>query len=469
MHLQRPLVLQTNNVSLRPLAKLALYYALLLLVTICGVAYGIYFSELFFASDKPEWIETVLNILKLSWLIPLPYALINFFSFIRYPVFQRPEFKTAARAPADSLFYFRFVTRGLNKKLIAENVARARDVLQSVLPDDQWVIEVVADHPLTLQDIDERVRIILVPTTYQTPKETLFKARSLQYALDHSPASDDDWIVHLDEETQFDQETVRAICHFARQESEAVRSGRQEYARIGQGVVLYGARQIVNRITTLADSIRVGDDYGRFRLQFEHGKAYFGIHGSYIIIQNRVEKLLGLDHGPEASITEDAYFALVAQSSGIRFSFIHTFMYEKSPFSIKDFIIQRRRWFGGLWMCVFSRHIPLKERLPLGGFMCLWSISWLCILMVYLNLLYPTGTPPWLAIVGGVSFAYYVFLYLVGFWRTFDRRKDKQHMVLYLVAQTLLIPVFSLMEAAGVFYGLISPPRSFDIVQKEIN
>jgi egghead protein (zeste-white 4 protein) len=215
-----------------------------------------------------------------------------------------------------------------------------------------------------------------------------------------SAATAADWLVHLDEETQFDRETVWAIFNFIQAETTAVRQKQRQWPRIGQGIILYGARGVVNWITTLADSIRVGDDYGRFRLQFEHGKAVFGIHGSFIVVNNGVEQQVGLDHGPAASITEDAYFALVAQSMGIEFGFIHTYMYEKSPFSVKDFIKQRHRWFGGLWYCALDKALPWRDRILLATFMVMWSVSWLCIAMVYINLLYPTGTPVWLAIAG---------------------------------------------------------------------
>ena len=101
--------------------------------------------------------------------------------------------------------------------------------------------------------------------------------------------------------------------------------------------------------------------------------------------------------------------------------------------------------------------------------MLMWSVSWLCIAMIYVNLIFPTGTPVWLAVAGGISFAYYLSLYIVGYLKTFHWRDGKRRFLGGLVLQILLIPVFSVMEAIGVIYGLMSPPRGFYIVQKEIN
>ncbi len=447
--------------------KLAFYYLLLLLMSLVGIIYGYYFSERFFATEQLYLFESVFNGFKLLWLIPFPYAILNFYSFIRYPVFQNFQPKPITNQFAHKL-YFRYVTRGLNPKLIVENVATAYDLLKKVLPNKNWVIEVVTDQPLNPKIDETCVQVILVPDDYQPAHGSKFKARSLHYAIDASTAEPNDWIIHLDEETQFDEHTIKCMHQFAYEEHQAIQVGTREVARIGQGVILYGARKIVHWVTTLADSIRVGDDYGRFRLQYEHGKAYFGMHGSFIVIQNQVEKAIGLDHGPAASITEDAYFALVAQSMGIEFAFLNTYMYEKSPFSIIDFFKQRRRWFGGLWLVATDKKIHIKERFILVTFMVFWSFSWLCILIVYVNIFHPTGTPSWLAICGGVSFAYYICLYLIGFFRTFRWQDGKRRFVKLLITQILLIPIFSIIESIGVIYGLLLPPNEFYIVQKEV-
>jgi egghead protein (zeste-white 4 protein) len=445
--------------------KRVLYYSALTFISLAGVAYGFFFSELFFPSDRAPWLEILLTVLKCSWLVSFPYALLNYYSLFRYPALlpQATDFRAETLR---SRLYFRFVTRGHNPQLIAETVAHARRVLKDTLQPHQWLIEVISDRPLRANPFDRQVRLFVIPSGYRLASGALYKARALQYALGASNAALEDWIVHLDEETRFDAETVRAIGEFVvREEQRVAAAGGQP--RIGQGIVLYGRGTVVNWTTTLADSIRVGDDYGRFRLQFEQGRAFFGMHGSFIVVNNGVEQAIGFDHGFAGSITEDAYFALMAQSRGVGFRFIHAYMYEKSPFSLGDFVKQRRRWFGGLWLCVLDRNIPFRHRWALGTFMVLWSISWLCIMMVYVNIFIPTGTPLWLAITGGLSFSYYLLLYLVGYWRTFNWRDNPAAFVLRLVAQIVLIPLFSVMEAAGVFYALFNPPKDFYIVQKE--
>ena len=72
------------------------------------------------------------------------------------------------------------------------------------------------------------------------------------------------------------------------------------------------------------------------------------------------ERDVTFDHGPSSSVAEDAYFGLVAASKGYSFGFIEGDMWEKSPFTMKDFLHQRKRWFQGLLLVVHSPGIPLR-------------------------------------------------------------------------------------------------------------
>lgn len=99
----------------------------------------------------------------------------------------------------------------------------------------------------------------------------------------------------------------------------AVLRGEKRYGNIGQGVIKYGCHENPpNYLTTLADSIRVADDFGKFRVQYELHEPLIGMHGSFVVCQTAVEADIGFDHGISGSITEDAYFALVARAEGVK-------------------------------------------------------------------------------------------------------------------------------------------------------
>ena len=71
------------------------------------------------------------------------------------------------------------------------------------------------------------------------------------------------------------------------------------------------------------------------------------------------EKEVSFDNGPESSLAEDAYFGLLAASKGFTFGFIEGDMWEKSPFTILDFLRQRKRWMQGLLRVTHSANIPI--------------------------------------------------------------------------------------------------------------
>jgi hypothetical protein len=118
---------------------------------------------------------------------------------------------------------------------------------------------------------------VVVPKEYKCPSGAKFKARALHYAILNSRATRNDWVVHLDEETRFDEDTVKHTLHHCVEQAAEVDRGEKKYGDVGQGVIIYGsAIHFENYVTTLADSVRVGDDYGKFRLQYETKRPLIG-------------------------------------------------------------------------------------------------------------------------------------------------------------------------------------------------
>lgn len=106
----------------------------------------------------------------------------------------------------------------------------------------------------------------------------MFKSRALQYCLEDSVnvLNPNDWIVHLDEETILTENSVKGITNF-------VLDGKYPF---GQGLITYANENVVNWLTTLADSFRVSDDMGKLRFTFKtFHKPIFSWKGSYVVTQ----------------------------------------------------------------------------------------------------------------------------------------------------------------------------------------
>jgi egghead protein (zeste-white 4 protein) len=326
-----------------------------------------------------------------------------------------------------------------------------------------YVIEVVTDHAnLALPPPNEDLRYIVVPQDYYTPNKSLYKARALQYALEHSPLPDDAWIVHLDEETQPTASGIKGICAMIHEEEES------RALRIGQGAILYHREWQEHPILTLADNVRTGDDFARFHFEHRLGVTIFGLHGSYIVVRNDVEKSIGFDFGPQGSITEDAFWALVAMGRGYRCRWVDGYLEEQSTHSVGDFVRQRRRWYQGLAKVSLYAPVKLRWRLPLGINTIMWTLAPFAMLYTIGHFFYGFSHLWWIRALANFSFASFATLYVMGLRVNLDEHCVQRwfERAGWYVAQIVLFPFFTLLEAVGVLAAIFRPVAGFHVVKK---
>ena len=81
----------------------------------------------------------------------------------------------------------------------------------------------------------QRIREIVVPPSYKPASGALNKSRALQYCWDDETnlIQDDDWIIHLDEETLLSPESVKGILNFI----------ENDFHQFGQGMITYAHEQ----------------------------------------------------------------------------------------------------------------------------------------------------------------------------------------------------------------------------------
>lgn len=264
-----------------------------------------------FESYGYTW-TTFLYLLRFTALLVLPQCLCNLLGLILFNAFREKVHLKAA--PLLSPFVcFRVVTKGHFPLLVKENITTNMKTCYDAGMEN-FIFEVVTDKAIHLPP-QPRVREVVVPTSYRTKSGAKFKARALQYCLedDVNILQDNDWIVHLDEETLLTVNSICGILNFCE-------DGRHQF---GQGVITYASGEIVNWLTTLSDSFRVADDMGKLRLQFKiFHKPLFGWKGSFVVTQVAAERNVSYDHGMEGSIAEDCFFSMIAMKHGYTFDFI---------------------------------------------------------------------------------------------------------------------------------------------------
>jgi egghead protein (zeste-white 4 protein) len=395
------------------------------------------------------------SLLWLSAAVPAACALAGLLMH-RYPRNLRSV------RPIPQLVCWRIVSRGINIEALTATILRCRAESRAN-PLFRYIIEVITDaSPDGLPSPAADLAYIQVPASYQTPAGTRNKARALEYALRYSRLHDDAWIVHLDEETHPTPSGIRGI---ARMIAEEERSGR---LRIGQGTIVYHRDWKAHPFFTLSDCSRTGDDLGRYHLAMRLGIPLFGLHGSYIVVRNDVEKHVGFDVGPAGSITEDAFWACLQMQAGRRCRWVDGYLEEQCTQSLSDFMKQRRRWFNGLVKVVVYAPVRLRWRATLGISMAAWALAPVALAYTLAHFAVGGYIDPWVRALANGSFAVYITTTLVGLKVNLAEHgvTGTTKRAAWCVAWLLLMPVFGLMEGASVGYAMARPSSGFHVVKK---
>lgn len=401
----------------------------------------------------------VLYLLRLLTLLTIPQVIFNFGGLVLFNAF--PGTVKLKGSPLLAPFIcIRVVTRGDFPELVRNNVTRNMNLCIEVGMEN-FMIEVVTDKAIGLPQ-HRRVREVVVPPDYKTKTGALFKARALQYCLedDMNILADTDWIVHLDEETLLTANSIRGIINF-------VSDGQHQF---GQGLITYANEQVVNWLTTLADTFRVADDMGKLRMQFNmFHKPLFSWKGSYVVTQVGAERKVSFDNGLDGSVAEDCYFAMRAYKEGYSFNFVEGEMWEKSPFSLWDFLQQRKRWLQGILLVVHSKQIPLRNKILLAISCYSWVTLPFSTSNIILAALCPIPCPYYLDLICGFVGAVNIYMYIFGVIKSFSLyRFGPFSFILFICGALSTIPINIVIENIAVIWGVMGKKHKFYVVNKHI-
>ncbi len=165
-------------------------------------------------------------------------------------------------------------------------------------------------------------------------------------------------------------------------------------------------------------------------------------------------------------------------------------MWERSSFTLIDFIKQRKRWMQGIFLVVHERRLPWHLRFFLGiyshiralllnnyillnhilgiGFYA-WMTLPLAILNIIITPLYPVPLHGLLKFVISYIGAVAVYLYIIGTIRSFPlARYGWLHFILRIICTIMTIPLAVLCEIIAVPWGLFSDKSQFFVIDKHI-
>ncbi|MCD6324084.1 MAG: glycosyltransferase family 2 protein [Desulfurococcales archaeon] len=241
---------------------------------------------------------------------------------------------------------FEVTSRGFNHSAIASSVASAVYWGGKYIEDfEVWLVVEEDARSGFFEELSRkhgrRLRVLYVPKTYVTARKTLYKARALNYAvqvrLREGLATDKVWVFLMDEESVVGEDTVVGIVDFIERSSETGKF-------IGQGLVAYANKWGAATIASAGEGLRpvweLGTECAALKL---FGKK-FCWKGSNLLVRADVEASITWDFGV---LGDDLAFGLIAQEKN-RFGWLWGLLYEQSPFTLKDSIRQKVRWYENL-------------------------------------------------------------------------------------------------------------------------
>ncbi|KAJ3297131.1 hypothetical protein HK104_000845 [Borealophlyctis nickersoniae] len=423
------------------MALLAEMWIIHIIVIVGGTFLWSFFVPQFYVDDQ-IWNYTCWW--KIGWLFPLPYTFICFIGLVL--PFRTPKFIYDSARPkrrVDNL-YILTVTKGDNREAVYR-AWNAHKHLERLHPCIR--VHVLTDEPYFFENLN----CYTCPKAFTTA-HSKYKARALEWYRTTMRFTEHDWILHLDEESVIDDESVKRCLEFIWYE--------KDY-HWGQGVILYNQyRYFHNWFFTVADAIRVGDDLARFHLQYTYFHVpIFGAHGSFLLTNGLVENSVTWDLG---SLTEDYQFATHAWHMGYMCGKVPGLVREQSPMDLMGFLKQRRRWYVGI------RRLPGFLPKLWNGFWTLGIFTLYCtIASTILGVVIPVGTPRWFGFLKDVQFVTFIYLYVLGILiQDIDKGINPLLIVLRIPVVVVLSVVSTVLECMAVMYGLIFPPKDFDVIKK---
>ncbi|KAJ3095511.1 hypothetical protein HK100_005801, partial [Physocladia obscura] len=415
-----------------------------------GISFGLSFT-LWIDVDRGSavWADA----LRAASVFMLPTVICLFIAFAFFPY---TGINPKRITDWDTPLYFRWTTRGTNPNLVRETITKSYDAINKF---GNFFLEVCTETDISVPSythVDSAVyRDITLPASYQAPHGSKFKARAMHYGSIMSTAPREAYIIHLDEESVVTEELLLGIREFISHNKGYIGQGIITYAREGKGWQSW--------IAWIMDSVRVGDDYGRFRMQLLIGHVLVGMKGSFMVIPNELELEAGFDHGPHSSITEDAWFAFCYPD---RIRFCPGRLVEQSPFNLGDVIKQRRRWATGLWKVIFHHPTPVYNKFILIFQMVTWLTAPLNVVSVLCGLILSNyKASVMLAAYNGFVFGVFNFQYWWGCLNLVHSSVSEK--VFALLVLPIILPSFVVFEGIAGYWGTFLPAQGFDLVQKE--
>lgn len=355
------------------------------------------------------------------------------------------------------LLIVQVTTTGREQARVNEIIAALR-TYQLPMDHQIWVVT----EPGHENSYPQADRVIVVPAEFTARSER--KARALEYArhIRGAEGLDQAWvkIIYNDDDVLPTKGYVLTAFEADYDVCEGITAPRSEYA----------TRPFSHVIVSHIDDVRARQCLIYCSVfQGLLGKPLY-VHGEGLTATGEAERIVTWNYPVFAS--EDLTFGQNAAKLGLRWGWFHEYVELTSPWTLREFFIQRKRWLWGNIHAISRRDVLPRTRAAaiatkyiVDSLIFLFSMTGL--IMRYTGQLPPTSLVfevaklallTWLAVFFGIGW--------IGAGGSVDARNVDSRLLNALMA-VVFSPLSCLMTTAGLVYPLIvGNPRTFEVIRK---
>lgn len=386
------------------------------------------------------------------WLVPL----IELAMLVLGQLHYRFRFKRANRGQF-RLLIIQITTTGGERDRVTEIIAQLHGYR---LPMNYqiWVVT----EPGTLAEYRGADRVIVVPPEFTARSQR--KARALEYSRQIRLA---DGLATADVKILFNDDDVAPTPGYVRT---AFLADYDVCEGITAPRVAYGHRPFAHFFASHVDDMRTrGCLVYCSVFQGILGKPLH-VHGEGLTVTGAAEAQVTWNYPVFAS--EDLTFGQNAAKMGLRWGWFHDYVELTSPWTIRDFFTQRKRWLWGNLHAITHRDVlPLSRAMAIGAkylfgsTVVLVSMTGLC-----LRLTHHLPATSVVYAVSKLAIATWLAVFFACGWinaGSVSTDRDPDSRLLSAVGAVLMAPVSSMMTLVVIIVALIQGnPRTFEVIRK---
>jgi hypothetical protein len=403
----------------------------------------------------PKWVRDIpwRQAIYLAWLVPLGELGLMILGKIHYQL----RFKRAPRGRF-RLLLIQITTTGNEAVRVNEIIAQIRGY-DLRMPLEIWVVTEPWGAVTAKAGYPGADRVMVVPETFTARSER--KARALEFSRQVRSMFGLDT---ADVKILFNDDDVTPTERY-------IKTAFAARYDVCEGITVprvhYSTGPLAHFLVSHADDTRT-------RGCLTYCAAFQGIlgkplwvHGEGLTATGEAERKVTWDWPVVAS--EDLTFGQNAAKMGLRWGWFHDYVELTSPWGVKDFLTQRRRWTWGNIHAIGHRSVlPLSRAIPLATKytfdVATVMLSQAGIVLRIVGYL-PSASP--IYDVAKLSILSWMFMFFYCGWVAAEHKPTSDSRLLHATIATLLSPLSSVLAFLVLVINVTQGnPRTFEVIRK---